>query len=189
MEISGKWNEGQLEDEVMLSALRERWQKKTGSNLYVFSRAAVLECNWKCCSETRERMRKVKSGASGKKAIIAKAMDANRIKFNLERNSNRHKEDRNMRAACIKRRVSNSKLDPFLNPLYFKYHWNFYQQKNAFSIKKKLSFNFCIVALIGFVIQHPSVERQLVCESLSSYSHILKNHHLICSGEFFYSNL
>lgn len=142
MEISGKWNEGQLEDEVMLSALRERWQKKTGSNLYVFSRAAVLECNWKCCSETRERMRKVKSGASGKKAIIAKAMDANRIKFNLERNSNRHKEDRNMRAACIKRRVSNSKLDPFLDPLYFKYHWNFYQQKNAFSIKKKIMFQF-----------------------------------------------
>lgn len=68
MEISGKWNEGQLEDEVMLSALRERWQKKTGSNLYVFSRAAVLECNWKCCSETRERMRKVKSEASGKKS-------------------------------------------------------------------------------------------------------------------------
>lgn len=52
------------------------WQEILGSDLYVFSRVSVLECNWK--SEAQEKLRNVNLRGSGREAI-AKAMNVNKI--------------------------------------------------------------------------------------------------------------
>lgn len=87
----------QVEDDLMISSLRKRvatilmirkveggtrfQQVIIASDLYLFSR--VLECNWKCLSETWELKRNVNLGVNGNGGI-AKAMDVNKTTRGFE---------------------------------------------------------------------------------------------------------